>query len=350
MDWPRAARVDEHHPVGPRLRRAGRDAPAVSSTAPAAPAGTAAPAAGAAPRSRACPTCRRQRQPRPLAPPRPRPAPATPVTAAAGAAANAPTVRIVTDVIDMDLSLQGGDLLRADLMQYPKDKKPGSPPVRLLSTDDATFSIVRSGLRVADGRPEPTHLATYTTPATEYRLAPGAQELRVPLTWTDGQGVTVMKTYVFKPGQYGFDVVYDVQNASGTRLAGRLVPAVRAPCVRAGTLDVRRRELRVPWPRHLRRQEVPEARRRGQGRLGVPAGNQRRLDGRDAASLRHGRGSAEGRDVRFLAAPRRRAFTRQLPRAAQERAGRCQRDVQREGVHRSQAAGRAEGRPARSSS
>jgi YidC/Oxa1 family membrane protein insertase len=130
------------------------------------------------------------------------------------AAANAPTVRVVTDVIDLDISLQGGDLLRADLVQYPRDKQPGSPPVRLLSTDDATFSVLRSGLRAADGRAEPTHLATYTAPATEFRLAPGAQELRVPLTWTDGQGVTVMKTYVFKPGQYAIDVQYDVQNAS----------------------------------------------------------------------------------------------------------------------------------------
>jgi YidC/Oxa1 family membrane protein insertase len=130
------------------------------------------------------------------------------------AVASAPTIRVVTDVIDMDISLQGGDLLRADLLQYPRDKKPGSAAVRLLSTDDSTFGIVRSGLRAADGRAEPTHLATYTAPAAEFRLAPGAQELRVPLSWTDGQGVTVMKTYVFKPGEYAFDVVYDVQNAS----------------------------------------------------------------------------------------------------------------------------------------
>ena len=134
-------------------------------------------------------------------------------TAAAGTAA--PTIRVVTDVLDLDISLQGGDLLRAELPQYPRDKQPGSPPVRLLTTDDATFSIVRSGLRVADGRAEPTHMAMFTAPATEFRLEPGAQELRVPLTWTDGQGVTVMKTYVFKPGQYGFDLIYDVQNASG---------------------------------------------------------------------------------------------------------------------------------------
>jgi YidC/Oxa1 family membrane protein insertase len=128
----------------------------------------------------------------------------------------APKVRVVTDVLDMDVSLQGGDLLRAELPQYPKNKRPGSPPVRLLTTDEATFGIVRSGLRAADGRDEPTHLATYTTPNREYRLRPGAQELRVPLTWTDGQGVTVTKTYVFEPGRYDIDVVYDVQNASST--------------------------------------------------------------------------------------------------------------------------------------
>ncbi|MBK7901502.1 MAG: membrane protein insertase YidC [Proteobacteria bacterium] len=143
------------------------------------------------------------------------PAAATQAPATSAVAAAAPSIRVVTDVIDMDISLQGGDLLRADLLQYPRDKKPGSPAVRLLSTDDATYGVVRSGLRAADGRAEPTHLALYTAPASEFRLAPGAQELRVPLTWTDGQGVTVKKTYVFKPGQYAVDVIYDVQNASG---------------------------------------------------------------------------------------------------------------------------------------
>ena len=149
----------------------------------------------------------------PTAPP---PAATEPAAAPSVAAVNAgaPKVRVVTDVLDLDISLQGGDLLRADLPRYPKDKKPGSPPVRLLSTDDATFGVVRSGLRAADGRAEPTHLATFTTPRNEYRLAQGDQELRVPLAWTDGQGLTVMKSYVFRPGRYDVDVVYDVQNAS----------------------------------------------------------------------------------------------------------------------------------------
>jgi YidC/Oxa1 family membrane protein insertase len=146
----------------------------------------------------------------------PEPATGAPATSSGATNPSAPIVHVVTDVVDMDLSLQGGEILRVDLLKYPRDKQPGSPPVRLLTTDPATYSVVRSGLRVADGRPEPTHLAMFTAPSREYRLQPGAQELRVPLTWTDGQGVTVMKTLVFHPGRYAVDLVYDVQNASQT--------------------------------------------------------------------------------------------------------------------------------------
>ena len=64
-------------------------------------------------------------------------------------------MRVVTDVLDLDISLQGGDLVRADLLEVSTDKKPGSPAVRLLSTDEATYSVMRSGLRAADGRAEP---------------------------------------------------------------------------------------------------------------------------------------------------------------------------------------------------
>src|SRR5262249_25008878 len=37
---------------------------------------------------------------------------------------------------------------------------------------------------------------------------------RVPLTWTDGHGVEVTKTYVFRRGQYAIGVEYDVRNRS----------------------------------------------------------------------------------------------------------------------------------------
>lgn len=123
-------------------------------------------------------------------------------------------IRVLTDVLDLDISLQGGSLVRADLPTYPRDRKQDSPPVRLLSTADADYHVVRSGLRAAGGGAEPTHLAAFTSPAQEYRLAAGQDELRVPLSWTDGQGVSVTKTYVLRRGSYAIDVEYTVQNAS----------------------------------------------------------------------------------------------------------------------------------------
>jgi YidC/Oxa1 family membrane protein insertase len=194
-------------------------APAPTTAAATADAGTDAAASGATPQGPASGALPSLPSATPAAPAGAVTVP-TDAAATAKAVAAAPTVRVVTDVLDLDISLQGGDLIRADLVQYPRDKKPGSPPVRLLTTDDATFSVVRSGLRAAGGRPEPTHLATYASPQSEYRLAPGQQELRVPLTWTDEQGVTVTKTYVFEPGRYDLDVVYDVQNASPTEWQG----------------------------------------------------------------------------------------------------------------------------------
>ncbi|MFL6577386.1 MAG: membrane protein insertase YidC [Povalibacter sp.] len=131
------------------------------------------------------------------------------------AAAHAPTIRVVTDVLDMQISTRGGDLIRADLLKYPKVKNQPDVPVRLLDTE-GTLYVMRSGLRAADGRAEPTHVANFQATATEYRLNNGQAELQVPLTWTDGQGLTVTKTYIFKPGSYRIDLKYDVSNQTSS--------------------------------------------------------------------------------------------------------------------------------------
>ena len=135
-------------------------------------------------------------------------------------AASSSRVRVVTDVLDVDISLQGGNLVRADLPAYPHDKQPGSPPVRLLDTREATYNVDRSGLRALNASSEPNHLAPFTSPAPEYRLAPGASELRVPLVWTDGAGITVAKTFVFRRGRYDIELAYQVDNRSGSEWSG----------------------------------------------------------------------------------------------------------------------------------
>jgi YidC/Oxa1 family membrane protein insertase len=122
-------------------------------------------------------------------------------------------VHVVTDVFDIAISLKGGELDRADLLQYPLHKDTPNIPVRLLDSEPGdAFYVLQSGLTGAPGEAAPTHLAIWSSAKTSYVLPAGAAELRVPLTWTDGHGLTVTKTFIFKRGWYAIDLAYDVQN------------------------------------------------------------------------------------------------------------------------------------------
>jgi len=126
-------------------------------------------------------------------------------------------VRIVTDVLDIDLALAGGELIRADLTLYPRNKDDPSTPVRLFNTDSKdTQFLFQSGLTSGEaGRNEPNHKAPFTAAANEFRLAPGSDTLEVPLSWSDGAGLSVTKTLVFHRGSYVVGVDYRVINAGG---------------------------------------------------------------------------------------------------------------------------------------
>ena len=138
----------------------------------------------------------------------------TPGTIAAGSTPVAPRVHVVTDVLNVELSLDGGELTRADLLAYPEVKGQAAP-VRLLNRDSVdTMFVLQSGLNSAAGAPAPTHLARFNAPALELRLGTTQSELPVPLTWTDAQGISVTKTYTFHRGQYAIDLDYQVHNAS----------------------------------------------------------------------------------------------------------------------------------------
>ncbi len=130
-------------------------------------------------------------------------------------AAAAGKVRIRTDVLDVDASLVGAELIRADILQYPKHKDEPTTPVRLFNVDSPdTQFLFQSGLTTGEaGRNEPNHKATFTSAAAEYSLADGADVLEVPFTWSDGAGLTVTKTFVFRRGSYRVDLRYQVANA-----------------------------------------------------------------------------------------------------------------------------------------
>ena len=185
------------NPLGAAIPQSAAGSAAANATAPAAAASATVPTAPAAPGA----------------------APAA-APAAAAAAGTAPVLNVRTDVLDVDVSLLGGELQRADLLAYPV-KKGQAEPVRLLRNhgagDQYLLQTGLTGTGTADATAYPTHLALFTSDFTGFALKDG-DEIRVPLKWSPpegaSQGITVTKTLVFHRGSYRIDVEYEVHNGS----------------------------------------------------------------------------------------------------------------------------------------
>jgi YidC/Oxa1 family membrane protein insertase len=126
------------------------------------------------------------------------------------------SVQVTTDVFDISLSTQGGDIHQLALLAYPVSSDEPDVPVQFLNDSAAHFFVTQSGLR-AEGD-APTHYATYRAEQSDYVLADGQDELKVPLYWA-ANGLQVIKTYTFKRDSYIVGVDYQVINQSGERFS-----------------------------------------------------------------------------------------------------------------------------------
>ena len=129
-------------------------------------------------------------------------------------------VKVVTDVLRLEIDTQGGDIRVVDLRQYPLNKDQPDQPVRLLSDQPADLFISQSGI-LAEGGAAPTHHSQWQAQAAEYTLQDGQDSLRVPLTWTNDQGIKVVKTYVLKRGSYLIEMEQAVINQSQASWKGQ---------------------------------------------------------------------------------------------------------------------------------
>jgi YidC/Oxa1 family membrane protein insertase len=135
--------------------------------------------------------------------------------AASTAVEGAGLVHVSTDVLELDIDLKGGTFVRAELPGYPVIKGQPDPVVLFNRDSPRTNYVLQTGLSAGrkDGH-APTHLEVYSSAATKYAFTSGQDELRVPLTWTDGAGVTVTKTFVFHRSSFAIGVEYAIDNKS----------------------------------------------------------------------------------------------------------------------------------------
>ena len=130
-------------------------------------------------------------------------------------AATLPVVRLRNDVLALELN--GRDLTRAELLDYPQTRAPGSPPVVLFDADPARYFAAHSVWRGNDGRelvlqPEDS--------VREIVLADGAKAVEARFVATTPAGVQLRRTFTLPRGGYALRVRDELVNTGAAAWTG----------------------------------------------------------------------------------------------------------------------------------
>jgi YidC/Oxa1 family membrane protein insertase len=121
-------------------------------------------------------------------------------------------VSVTTDVLNVQLDTKGGDLRFVSLSAYPVSRDDDTA-FTLMSDKSPYLFLAQTGFSAQGSAIAPNHHEVFSVAKTEFVLAEGADELRVPMTW-EKDGIKVVKTYVFKRSSYTVGVEYAVTNAT----------------------------------------------------------------------------------------------------------------------------------------
>ena len=122
-------------------------------------------------------------------------------------------ITVETDLVSYRIDPNGGDLVYAELKDYNVELDQADNKVVLFDYRDRMYQA-KSAL-LGQGAPDnQLPRAAYQTEKSLYALEQGQNELTVPLTWVNDDGVTFTKNFTFKRGQYLIDMNFVVNNQS----------------------------------------------------------------------------------------------------------------------------------------
>lgn len=146
---------------------------------------------------------------------------------AAAAAPSNQLVRVTTDTLDIEIDLNGGDVIHAALPGFTLNLE-SKDPVVLLQHGSALTYLAQSGLTNLDSN---SARPLFAASASHFTLTEGSDTLVVPLTYRDGNGLEVTKSFTFSRGQHSIKVGYAVKNGTASPLDMRLWARLRQSVV-----------------------------------------------------------------------------------------------------------------------
>jgi YidC/Oxa1 family membrane protein insertase len=120
-------------------------------------------------------------------------------------------VTITTDVLNVTLDLNGGDIVGVSLREYLQHIDVADDPFVLLENTSNHTYVAKSGLIGRNGI-DSVSRATYTSDSDSFQLDAREDSLEVALTHDTGNGITVIKRFTFERGNYLVNLTYDVVN------------------------------------------------------------------------------------------------------------------------------------------
>lgn len=129
-------------------------------------------------------------------------------------------VKVRSDVLQLAISLQGGNVVSAELLNYPQsvtDKQ----PVDLLSPQLSRLYFADSGISntLPNGA---TATIQYQASQAQYSMTPDQNSLVVTLQGKTANGLAVTKSYTLTRGSYAIAVDYHIHNASQSAWTGQV--------------------------------------------------------------------------------------------------------------------------------
>jgi len=119
------------------------------------------------------------------------------------------TIRVNTDLLEVEISTIGGDISRLSFLKQP-DSLDKSKPLVLFHRGEGTHNYVaQSGLLGAN---LPNHNSQFVSDHDQYELSGNADQIQVRLQAKDESALKVTKVITFYKGSYLVDIAYEMEN------------------------------------------------------------------------------------------------------------------------------------------
>jgi len=131
-------------------------------------------------------------------------------------------IRVKTDVLDLAINPNGGDIAQLTLPKYPRRQDHPEIPFQLFDNGGERVYLAQSGLTGANG-PDARAAGRplYSAEQKSYQLADGQNQLVVDLKFSDA-GVNYIKRFTLNRGEYDLKVTHLIDNQSGKPWTGNL--------------------------------------------------------------------------------------------------------------------------------